>query len=352
MWAPLRPPYLKLGRGRVLTALGRAAVRLSGPAVQVGIPFSGERVGFTVQWYTEEGRPVPAVPSWVSEDLRWRGGCLRLCRPVPTPRLWISAAIVVGFKLRRFQGKTRRDTVRGLRVGYTRVCTKAGRLLWQTTDNWPAAMHVTWDGRHAWRLASNDAAELRRLADGAVMMRVPRRSLSLNREGHPLARFGECQLYCPWRCCYKDVVTGLARQVAPLLGSCTWSPTGDRLVHVIGGNRRPFEFHLYLRSEGFAVPHRLLDVPVASDQFYVSAAGELVFFPRGGGVVVWRDGETTTVLPRDGRTLHLTPARSNSRYAAVTDNSARTQLCCVAVGPKPVPFPRRRAPPPPPPPCK
>ena len=306
----LAPPYLRAGVGRVLQVRGPPVVRLTGSAVQTGVPFGGQAAGLLVKWTDETGRP--SAGNMESADVKLSGNnTVRLLRPVTTPRLRLAGRVVVAFKLQEFQFKaappfparyevrTFYDTSRP-RTPHCLVLTlevrrrggRGPRLLWSLKNS--SLVHLTWDGRHVW-VQTNRGHQLRRLSDGAVM---------LSCDVDPPCREGgtwqvwEGTFVCMNGCCVYEpggVVRHTGIEPAGDLYTIGFSPAGDRLVF-----QRLTTFDFYELLTRRPVPARRLEIPSPGPaSFQLTAAGEVVWC-EGDLLYVWKDGQQAAARTLDG----------------------------------------------------
>ena len=273
-----RRPFLRLGRAEVVVEPGRRSLTLSGPAVETGVPFHPEPVELVVRCLDEVGKEVAFPPS---PDLRVeaRGGgvwVLRLARPVPLPRLAVP---------RRFRGNAP-----GSPLPYD-VSSDPGALvevrragspvcLWRLAS-WFVCLHCTWDGAHMWfRVRGSGCLELRRLADGAVMLRLYRLQ---SKCGTTMDKFCETVVTCRVGCCWVDLgsAEGAVRFVPAARSPVLWSPLGDRAV----AQPNPHAFFEFTRADGFSFPRALpMPKPKIRDAYLrplaLTPAGDLVWQVR------------------------------------------------------------------------
>ena len=302
----MQRPHLRVGRGlkagRVLPAHGPPTIRLGGPAVQTGIPFSRQAATWLqVQWADGLGAPIGTAPRLLSsEDLKVskERGRLTLQRAVLAPRLRVGP-YVVAFCFRRFLGRLASykynpsDPI----FRYTEW-EKGGRKLWSAP--FLALLYRMFDGKHAWfATAGPTQYQLRRLADGALLVRLASADLPVWPAMHPDSdiRFTERSIVCPAGCCVWDLD---ARPALPTrtnaAGKVAWSPMGDRLVGYTFGVLEEWS-----RADGFT-RRRRLPLPAGSihthEVLRLTAAGEVVWIEADSRFAVWHES-----LPEEVRRL-------------------------------------------------
>ena len=311
--------------GQVVRARGWPTVRLTGPAVETGVPFGGEAVGLRVQCTDGAGRSAGAVLA--SCDLKVVGHTVRLRRPVSVPRLRLAGRrVVVAFKLREFQLKVAppfpaRYEVRtpphdGTLVPAMEVRrrgSKSPRVLWRLKDC--SLRSLTWDGRHAWVLLGWNLGlplyQLRRLSDGAVVLSC--KVLPCNKSVSSPWLVFEGTFLCKTGCCMCEPGSSpvVVRQAIIQPGN-VWlrtarlSPAGDRLVF-----QRHSSYDFYELSTRRPAEVRRLDIPPTSYAvtFQLTAAGEVVWWECGSLLLVCKEGRPEARTLEDVR--GMTPQRSH-----------------------------------------
>ena len=302
------PPYLWMGAGRVLRERGRPQLRLSGPAVEGGVPFGGGPVGLRVQGWDADGRAV-VLPAWDSADLEAEGDLVRLVRPVGCPRVRFgdprgSVVVVVAFRLQRVQFQKAPPFPPDVLVTSRHNPSKrtwhlqfrrqgdgdGGRLLWAVKSQ-SFQGYYTWDGQHVWVRARGGQFHLRRLVDGALMLRcLP----PPQQEGlwEPVEGVFVCDGVGLW-----EPGGGLVYQIGEMgcrIVSWSLSPAGDRMVWLQDG-ASPGLWEVS-RRDGFRQARCLTTATPLSAHVSATAAGEVVWATHWGACGVW-DARTQAVRP-------------------------------------------------------
>ena len=266
---------------------------MSGSAVVEGVPFDGDSVSLRVEWLDSTGRPVRGDRRRRSLDLRVGRTTLRLKRPVAVPRLRVGGegGPLLAFRLRRFQGVAV-DFLAGIYATEVReplrgpVCTEVrrrprngatpARLLWRAPGFLP---HITWDGLHVWLYTDARTFELRRLRDGALMLRCrpPPCPSSMTQY------WDVCEgvFLCPWKCCLWEPADRYVKHLTKVPGhaATSVSPAGDRLVYQ---DSATFTFYELFRKDGFQTARRSACPPCREAViFHATAAGEVVWAQHG-----------------------------------------------------------------------